>query len=145
MTSVSFPSHPFGSSISADDIQEKMAQANSWEDKYRLVIQWGKQLPALPDALKQDEVKVSGCESQVWLVQRCDAGVYHFAADSDARIVKGLICLVLAAYEGKTAGQIQQFDMEAYFERLGLLGHLSPSRSNGLKAIIEAIQTFASR
>ncbi|MBD8514963.1 cysteine desulfurase sulfur acceptor subunit CsdE [Photobacterium sp. WH77] len=145
MTSVPFPSHPFGTTISAEDILEKMAQTKGWEDKYRHVIQFGKQLPALPETLKNEEVKISGCESQVWLVQRCDNGHYHFAADSDARIVKGLICLVLAAYEGKTAEQILVFDIDGYFEQLGLLAHLSPSRSNGLKAIVDAIITNVSR
>ncbi|KDM90194.1 cysteine desulfurase sulfur acceptor subunit CsdE [Photobacterium galatheae] len=145
MTTVSFPSHPFGVTITTDDIVASMTNANGWEDRYRQVIQFGKQLPTLPDALKTDTVKVSGCESQVWLVKCCENGKYHFAADSDARIVKGLICLVLAAYEGKTAAQIQQFDIDAYFEQLGLLAHLSPSRSNGLKAIVEEIRTFVSR
>ncbi|UTM57868.1 cysteine desulfurase sulfur acceptor subunit CsdE [Photobacterium sp. CCB-ST2H9] len=145
MTTVHFPSHPFGTAILTDDIVASMANAGGWEDRYRQVIQLGKQLPALPDALKEDEVKVSGCESQVWLVKRCENGRYHFAADSDARIVKGLICLVLAAYEGKSAEQILGFDIDAYFEQLGLLAHLSPSRSNGLKAIVEEIRMYVSR
>ncbi|MGU3841278.1 SufE family protein, partial [Vibrio diabolicus] len=70
-------------------------------------------------------------------------GVWHFCADSDARIVRGLIALVMAAYDGKTADQIQAFDIDAYFDQLGLVSHLSPSRGNGLKAIVEQIKQTA--
>ncbi|MEI8594857.1 cysteine desulfurase sulfur acceptor subunit CsdE [Photobacterium sp. Hal280] len=139
------PSHPFGTTITPEDILARMQASSGWEDRYRHVIQFGKQLPALPETLKSENVKISGCESQVWLLQRCENGHYHFAADSDARIVKGLICLVLAAYEGKTAEQILGFDIDGYFEQLGLLAHLSPSRSNGLKAIVDAILAHVSR
>ncbi|MEF1217577.1 SufE family protein, partial [Photobacterium damselae] len=82
----------------------------------------------------------SGCESQVWLHHEVRDHHFYFIADSDARIVRGLIALVLAAFNGKTAVQIQQFDIDAYFDQLGLINHLSPSRGNGLKAIVEEIK-----
>lgn len=137
------PTHPFGHEITSDMIVAQMAAANGWEDRYRTVIQLGKQLPALPEALKQDQLKISGCESQVWLAHQQDNGIFHFAADSDARIVRGLITLVLAAYDGKDAEQIRAFDIDGYFDSLGLMAHLSPSRGNGLKAIVEQIKALA--
>ncbi|EOA6548400.1 cysteine desulfurase sulfur acceptor subunit CsdE [Vibrio vulnificus] len=138
------PASPFGNEITSADIVATMQQFKGWEDRYRQVIQWGKKLPVMPDALKSEQVMVAGCESQVWLVAEQDGGMWTFCADSDARIVRGLIALVLAAYNGKTAEQIQAFDIEAYFEQLGLIAHLSPSRGNGLKAIVEQIKNIAS-
>ncbi|HAS6232694.1 TPA: cysteine desulfurase sulfur acceptor subunit CsdE [Vibrio vulnificus] len=138
------PASPFGNEITSADIVATMQQFKGWEDRYRQVIQWGKKLPVMPDALKSEQVMVAGCESQVWLVSEQDDGMWMFCADSDARIVRGLIALVLAAYNGKTADQIQAFDIEAYFEQLGLIAHLSPSRGNGLKAIVEQIKNIAS-
>jgi len=140
----SFPDSPFGSTITSDDIVEKMATFRGWEDRYRQVIQWGKKLPQMPDELKSEQVTVAGCESQVWLVAQQDGDVWHFCADSDARIVRGLIALVMAAFDGKTSQQIQAFDIDDYFAKLGLIDHLSPSRGNGLKAIVEQIKQLAS-
>lgn len=138
-----FPVSPFGTDITSEDIAATMQQFKGWEDRYRQVIQLGKKLPQMPEELKSEQVTVSGCESLVWLVSKEQEGVWHFCADSDARIVRGLIALVMAAYDGKTAEQIQAFDIDAYFEKLGLIAHLSPSRGNGLKAIVEQIKTQA--
>lgn len=139
-----FPESPFGISITSEDIAAKMATFQGWEDRYRQVIQWGKKLPQMPEELKSEQVIVAGCESQVWLVAQQDGDVWHFCADSDARIVRGLIALVMAAFDGKTSQQIQAFDIDGYFERIGLIAHLSPSRGNGLKAIVEQIKQLAS-
>ncbi len=138
-----FAKSPFGQEISADDIVQTMQGFKGWEDRYRQVIQWGKKLPIMPDALKSDQVTVSGCESQVWLVSQQVDGKWYFCADSDARIVRGLIALVMAAYDGKSVQEIQAFDVDNYFDKLGLIAHLSPSRGNGLKAIVEQIQQIA--
>ncbi len=138
-----FPSSPFGTEITSDDIVAKMQTFSGWEDRYRQVIQWGKKLPNMPDELKSEQVILSGCESQVWLVSQNIDGVWHFCADSDARIVRGLIALVMAAYDGKTSVQIQGFDIDSYFEKIGLITHLSPSRGNGLKAIVAQIQELS--
>ena len=138
-----FPSSPFGTEITSDDIVAKMQTFSGWEDRYRQVIQWGKKLPNMPDELKSEQVIVSGCESQVWLVSQNIDGVWHFCADSDARIVRGLIALVMAAYDRKTSVQIQGFDIDSYFEKIGLITHLSPSRGNGLKAIVAQIQELS--
>ncbi|MCG3721148.1 cysteine desulfurase sulfur acceptor subunit CsdE [Vibrio cincinnatiensis] len=134
-----FPSHPFGSEITSDDVLVVMQTQQGWEARYRQLIVWGKQLPVMPESLKSEQVRVAGCESQVWLVSQEQEGVWHFCADSDARIVRGLMALLLAAFEGKTKEQILSFDIEGYFSQLGLLAHLSPSRGNGLKAMTDKI------
>ncbi|OEF09100.1 cysteine desulfurase sulfur acceptor subunit CsdE [Vibrio genomosp. F10] len=137
-----FPNTPFGRDITTDDIVATMQSFKGWEDKYRQVIQWGKKLPQMAEEFKTEQVMVSGCESQVWLVSQSVAGVWSFHADSDARIVRGLIALVLAAFDGKTSEQISEFDVDGYFESLGLISHLSASRGNGLKAIVEQIKSL---
>ncbi len=138
-----FPASPFGCEITSDDIVQTMQNFQGWEDRYRQVIQWGKKLPQMPEELKSEQVTVSGCESLVWLVSKQEDGIWYFCADSDARIVRGLIALVMAAFNGKTSQQIQDFDVDGYFEQLGLITHLSPSRGNGLKAIIDKVKDIA--
>ncbi|MCL9782219.1 SufE family protein [Vibrio sp. S4M6] len=133
-----------GESLTTEDIVSTMSQLNGWEDKYRQVIKWGKQLPKLGEEYKLEHVKVSGCESQVWLICHCEQGIWSIAADSDARIVRGLIVLVLAAYNGKSSEQVAAFDIDEYFKQLGLVEHLSPSRGNGLFAIVEQIKQITS-
>lgn len=137
-------SNPFGLEINAQDVVEAMTHLRGWEDRYRQVIQWGKKLPVLDESLKQDKVLVSGCESSVWLVLTLQEGKWKIQADSDARIVRGLIAIVLAAFNGKTSEQILAFDLDEYFAQLNLINHLSPSRGNGLKAIVEVIKSKAS-
>ncbi len=137
-------SNPFGLEINAQDVVEAMAHLRGWEDRYRQVIQWGKKLPVLDESLKQDKVLVSGCESSVWLVLTLQEGKWNIQADSDARIVRGLIAIVLAAFNGKTSEQILAFDLDEYFAQLNLINHLSPSRGNGLKAIVDVIKSKAS-
>lgn len=137
-----YPTSPFGREITSEQIVATMQSLHGWEDRYRQVVQWGKKLPQMPDELKSEQVTVSGCESLVWLVGESHEGVWHFCADSDARIVRGLIAIVLAAFDGKTAAEIQAFDINDYFDQLGLIAHLSPSRGNGLRAIVEQIQTM---
>ncbi|EKO3589677.1 cysteine desulfurase sulfur acceptor subunit CsdE [Vibrio metschnikovii] len=138
----SLPNHPFGLTITDAHILATMRSLQGWEARYRQLILWGKQLPVMEERLKSDQAVVAGCESQVWLVSGQDEqDGWLFCADSDARIVRGLIAVVLAALNAKTGEQIAAFDMDAYFSDLGLLDHLSPSRGNGLKAIVEKIRT----
>jgi cysteine desulfuration protein SufE len=131
---------PFGTRIHAADIIEVMQGLHGWEDRYRQVIVWGKQLPVMPEALKSTQVTVSGCESLVWLVGEQRDNHWQLCADSDARIVRGLIAVVMAALNNKTSQQITEFDLDDYFNQLGLISHLSPSRGNGLKAIVTQIK-----
>lgn len=118
--------------------------ASNWQEKYRQLMLLGKHLTALPLALRQESAQVKGCESQAWLYHLERQGQHFFLADSDARIVKGLIALLLAENQGKTQLQIQVFDLEKYFNELGLSGQLSPSRTNGLTALAREIKALAS-
>ena len=135
--------HPFGSEITADEIVESLAFFDGWEDRYRYIIDLGKQLPSLPDELKREELLVRGCQSQVWLLASLQDGRVHLRIDSDALIVRGLIALVLAVYEARTPAEILALDIEAWFARLDLLKHLSPTRGNGLRAMVARIRDFA--
>ena len=135
--------NPFGTTISADDIAENLAFFDSWEDGYRYIIDLGRQLPALPDALRTDDRLVRGCQSQVWIEVTRQNGRLQLAVDSDAFIVKGLLAVVLAAYNNKTSAEILAFDVDAYFDRLGLMRHLSPIRGNGLRAMVARIREAA--
>ncbi len=135
---------PIGLEPDANSIRQQFAAANGWENQYRLIIQLGKQLPALPGEWQQEEFRLKGCESQAWLKgEKSEDDRWHFACDSDARIVRGLIVIVLAALNHQPAAAIHSFDMEGYFSELGLEKHLSPSRGNGLRAIVLAIREQA--
>ena len=131
--------------MSVDEIREAFGFFDSWEDKYRFVIDLGKDLPAMDDAAKVEENLVRGCQSQVWLVTRVDpaTGELHLELDSDAHIVRGLIAIVLAAYEGRTPREILDYDVEGLFSELDLLGHLSVTRGNGLRAMVETVRERA--
>ncbi len=137
-----FPSHPFGKKIQEQDVLEEMARCRCWEDKYRYLIQLGKALPVLDETLKSETLSISGCESQVWLLAQEKEGRYYFAGDSDARIVKGLMALVFIVAHGKSKEAINAFDFKAYFEKMDLLEHLSQTRSNGIRGIIEKIKSL---
>ncbi len=133
-----------GTDITAEDIVDTLQFFDSWEDRYKYIIDLGKELPALPEEYRVDDNLVRGCQSQVWLVDSLDNGQLHFRADSDAHIVKGLLCVVLAAYNGKTPEEVRAFDIDAYFDELNLIRHLSPTRGNGLRAMVGRIQATAS-
>lgn len=134
-------SHTLGHTITDTDIRTLFAYTQGWEARYKELIKLAKQLPALAETNRNDANAIHGCESQAWLVSEQDEnGLWQLHCDSDARIVKGLMAVVLAALNNKTAEQIQAFDMEAYFAELQLLNHLSPSRSNGLRAVVTAIK-----
>lgn len=127
------------------EIREAFAFFDDWEDKYRFVIDLGKSLPHLPEADKRDENLVRGCQSQVWLVAEHDPGTdaVQLRIDSDAHIVRGLIAIVLAMYDGHTPDEILAWDVESVFDELELLKHLSPTRGNGLRALIGRIRALA--
>lgn len=133
----------FGIDISADDIIDTLGFFDSWEDRYKYIIDLGKELPPLDEVHRTEANLVRGCQSQVWLVSELREGKLFFAADSDAFIVKGLLGVVLAAYNGKSPAEIIAFDIEAYFNALNLLQHLSSTRGNGLRAMVKRIQDTA--
>lgn len=128
-----------------DEIVESFSFFDDWEDKYRFIIDLGKDLPELPESLRREENLVRGCQSQVWLIAATDPESHrvHLQIDSDAHIVRGLIAIVLAAYDGRTTSDILSFDIENLFEELALLKHLSPTRGNGLRAMISRIRDLA--
>lgn len=133
----------FGIDVTADDIIDSLGFFDNWEERYKYIIDLGKEMPTMDSALRTDEYLVRGCQSQVWLVDEWRAGKLFFQADSDAFIVKGLLGVVLAAFNGKTPDEILAFDIDAYFTKLDLLQHLSSTRGNGLKAMVKRIQDRA--
>jgi cysteine desulfuration protein SufE len=118
---------------------------DDWEDRYRYVMELGRELPPLTDAERSDANKVRGCASQVWLVTTVDPAskVMTFRGDSDSHLVKGLVAILLAVLSGKTAAQIAAADPLAVFAGLGLKEHLTPQRSNGLASMVARIKTDA--
>ncbi len=136
--------HPFGTDITDADIVDALGFLDGWEDRYRYIIDLGRQVPAMPEAERLEERLVRGCQSQVWLACDVDgAGRLHLRIDSDAHIVRGLIALVLAAYEGKNPAEVLAYDIDGYFGSLDLLSHLSPTRGNGLRAMVNRIRDLA--
>ncbi len=131
---------------SIDQILEDFAYLEEWEDRYRYVIELGKALPDLPEADKTAENKVRGCASQVWLVSEPDDGpdpVLNYRGDSDAHIVRGLVAIVLAIYSGKRASEIASLDALDVFRSIGMIEHLSAQRANGLRSMVNRIQSEA--
>ena len=118
-------------------------QAGNWQERYRQIMLLGKTLPRLDDDLRVDSAQVRGCESNAWLYHCEIDGQHYFVADSDARIVKGLVALLLIACNGKSSAEITAFDPDSYYGQLGLQGQLSPSRTNGLLALAKAIKLAA--
>ena len=133
-----------------EDIVENFALLDEWDDRYRYLIELGRELEPLPDAARTDAHKVQGCASQVWLLTTVkpngkDGPLLTFLGDSDAHIVRGLIAVLFALYSGRPADEILATDAIALFDRLGLREHLTPQRSNGLRAMVERIRSEASR
>lgn len=135
----------FGPDITAASILEDLEYFDDWEDRYRYLIDLGKQLPPLPDTLKTDANVVHGCQSQVWIQADYDPETHRldFRVDSDAHIVRGLAAMVLAAFNHQTPQAILAFDIDAYFRQSQLIQHLSPTRGNGLKSMVRKIHQAA--
>ena len=129
-----------------DELIETFEFLTDWEERYRVLIDLGRQLPELPESEKIEQNRVQGCTSQVWLIPIAHAGeppVLEFRADSDSHIVKGLLAIILATYSGKTPQQIVDTDIEDIFRRLGLQQNLSPNRRSGFYATVERIKKLA--
>ena len=127
-----------------DVLAEEFELLGDWEQRYRYVIDLGKELAPLSDAERNDANKVRGCASQVWLVTEPQRdGSLRFRGDSDAHIVRGLIAILLRLFSGRPPAQILAFDAKAAFERLGLFGALSSQRSNGLASMVQRIRRDA--
>ena len=128
---------------SLDEIRESFAFFDDWEDRYKFIIDLGRGIPPMAEALKIDANIVRGCQSQVWIDHRLEDGRLYFTLDSDAMIVRGLIAIVLAAFDGRTPKAILAYDIDGLFSDLDLLRHLSPTRGNGLVALVRRIREIA--
>lgn len=126
-----------------EDLVETFEFLDDWEDRYRHVIDMGKAMPPLEDALKVPATKVDGCASQVWLVPKIEDNVFTFRGESDAMIVRGLIAVLSALYNEQPVSDVMKIDAAAELGRLGLNDHLSAQRSNGLRAMVERIRETA--
>jgi cysteine desulfuration protein SufE len=129
--------------MSFDDVEADFAVLDDWDDRYRLLIDLGRALPRMPDALKTEATRVRGCASQVWLYPTLGDGRLHFQADSDAAIVKGLVALVLMLAEGKAPADIDPAAIRARLDGLGLAKHLSSNRTQGLASMVARIGELA--
>ena len=126
-------------SAAFEEIVEDFEFLEDWEDRYRYVIDRGKAMTPLDEALKVPATKVHGCASQVWLHPQIDGGTFRFKGDSDAMIVRGLIAVLKALYNDVPVAEVNAVDARGELGRLGLNDHLSAQRSNGLTAMVERI------
>jgi cysteine desulfuration protein SufE len=131
-----------------EEIIDNFSVLDDWDDRYRYLIELGRELPPLAESAHNDANKVQGCASQVWLdtdvhPNGVEGPVLTFVGDSDAHIVRGLIAILFAVFSGKTAKSILATDALALFEKMGLREHLTPQRSNGFRAMVERIHTEA--
>ena len=126
-----------------EDLVDTFEFLDNWEDRYRHVIDMGKAMPPLEEALRVPATKVDGCASQVWLVPQIKDGTFTFRGESDAMIVRGLIAVLLTLYNEQPVKDVLAIDAPAELGRLGLNDHLSAQRSNGLRAMVERIRETA--
>lgn len=133
--------------MTIDEILENFALLDEWEDRYRYVIELGKELDTLPESERTAENKVRGCASQVWLSTQVDRAQepprMTFVGDSDAHIVRGLVAIAIALFSEKSPAEILETDAEAVFDQIGLREHLTAQRSNGLRALVDRIKADA--
>lgn len=131
--------------LTLEDVKDTFAFFDNWQDRYRYIIDLGKALPAMAEAERVEENLVKGCQSLVWLVMTYDSATdkVTIRLDSDAFIVKGLIAIVLTVFQHRAPSTILATDVEPIFEELGLIQHLSPTRGNGLRAMVQRIKQEA--
>lgn len=126
-----------------EEIIEEFEFLDDWQERYKFIIDLGKELPDLSDNEKVDLNKVNGCTSQVWLIDDSKPEELSLRGDSDSHIVKGLVFILLSIYNGKSFKEALAIDVEAIFNKLDLKGHLSPNRSNGFFAMVSYIKSIA--
>ncbi|MFT6188650.1 MAG: cysteine desulfuration protein SufE [Oleispira sp.] len=134
---------PFGTEITPEEILDTLGFFDDWEERYKYIIDLGKQLPSIDDSKKTEAFLLRGCQSQVWIDSALSDGKLFFEVDSDAHIVRGLLAVVLSAYNNKTPTEILEFDIDAFFTEVDLIKHLSATRGNGLTAMVKKIQNTA--
>lgn len=148
MTDISletFRANAFGIETTIDDVLENFEFLDDWEERYGYIIDLGKSLPSFPEEAKIEENYVHGCQSQVWLIHKLDktSGKLLLLIDSDAIIVKGLAAVVLAILNSKTPQEIVDLDVEGIFDEMDLIRHISPTRGNGLRSMLDMIKQIA--
>ncbi|MBK8458450.1 MAG: SufE family protein [Phyllobacteriaceae bacterium] len=132
--------------LNIDTIREDFSVMDDWEDRYRYLIDLGRELEPFPEAARDDAHKVNGCASQVWVVADVAPGadpVIAFRGDPDAHIVRGLVAIMIALLSGRTASAVAATDVEAVFRELGLDTHLSQQRANGLRSMVRRMKSEA--
>lgn len=128
----------------AQDALEAFSNCPGWEQRARLLMQWGERLEPLSDEERREDNRVHGCESLVWLLAEQRHGKWHFRATSDARLLRGLLAVLLVRVEGLNGEELSALDLVDWFHQLGLQRQLSPSRSNGLNAVLQRMRELAS-
>ncbi|HET8848572.1 MAG TPA: SufE family protein [Marinobacter sp.] len=140
-----FLDNPLGKDTTLADLLDAFDFLDDWEERYAYIIDLGKQLPAFPDSERVETNYVHGCQSQVWLIHHYDedSGKLFLLIDSDAMIVRGLAAIILVALNGKTPRELLATDIDELFEQLDLFRHISPTRGNGLRAMVGKIRDIA--
>ena len=131
--------------MTIEELIEEFDDLGDWADQCELLIDIGRDLPNMPDELKTEEMKVHGCQSNVWMVAdvKPDAAAIELTADSDAMIVRGLLTVILMVYSNRSPKEIVETDIQAIFSRLGLDRHLSTARKNGLAGMVKRVRGIA--
>jgi cysteine desulfuration protein SufE len=144
-TKEDFLNNPLGKDTTLEDVLDGFELLDDWEERYAFIIDLGKQLPAFPEEARVEENYVHGCQSQVWLIHHYDeaSGRLYLLIDSDAMIVRGLAAIILVALNGKTPRDLLATDIDELFEQLDLFRHISPTRGNGLRAMVGKIRDIA--
>ncbi len=144
-TEQDFKNNPLGFETKLEDVTDAFEFLDDWEERYAYIIDLGKQLPSFPDDARVEENYVHGCQSQVWLIHYYDEdnGKLYLMIDSDAMIVRGLAAIILVALNGKTPRDLLTTDIDELFESLDLFRHISPTRGNGLRAMVGKIRDIA--
>lgn len=126
-----------------EELVENFGLFDDWEERYRYLIDLGRKLPHLDESLKKEEYLVRGCTSRVWLISEIKKGdIFTFQADSDAHIVRGLVAIVMAAFQNKPLSELSQVDIKGAFEKMGMHQHLSANRRNGFFSMVEVIKSI---
>ncbi|WP_404364823.1 SufE family protein [Marinobacter sp.] len=142
-----FRNNPLGTTVTIDDVIADLEFLDDWEERYAYIIDLGKQLPPFPQEERTEQNFVHGCQSQVWLTHHLDesSGKMYLLIDSDAMIVRGLAAIILVALNARTPRELLSTDIDELFERLDLFRHISPTRGNGLRAMVGKIRDIAAK
>lgn len=127
----------------AADALQAFQQAAGWEQRARLLMQWGERLESIRDDERNENNQVAGCESRLWLIGERQGDRWHFRGTSEARLLRGLLAVLLVRVKGLDAAELQQLDVAQWFEQLGLSRQLSPSRSNGMNAVLARMRELS--